>query len=801
MSCSCCDLHKNCRKEFKGFGDDDARIMVVSGYPGRDEKKNNKLFSDYAGYKLDYLLRKSKLDEYGIYKTSAIKCPGRGKQVPKKGHIEACRKLLKKEIKAIQPTYIVALGNIALEALTGSSGIMDARGYWTESDFGIPVMPVFGHDSCLNKWENDEIAIHDLKKVRKALRRDKLPSYDGFGDYIVTEDIKTFDSIINTALTKPIICFDTETTGLKFHDAKILCTSFSWKKYTGVTVPILGQHKSRIWSSHELRHIKAGLKALFESKSKKVTQNGKFDIKILRHLMGIDPKNMWFDTLLAHHLINENLPHNLTFLGDWYNLNVGRYEDELIQYVGKSKKNKDYSKIPNEVLWHYAAVDVDVPMRLMPKMKKELEEQDLWDLFQNTTMALDRVVTDMEYRGIPLDMAGIKKLSKSYFRQVSKLQYKIREKVGDHDFNPDSPKQLQHYLFDGLKAKPVKKTKSGAYSTDEEVLSVLANEGYEVPEYIIKMRKLSKFRSTYLEGFQNFCDKEGFVHGTYLIFGTRTGRLACIDPNLQNIPRDPAIRQLLFKAPKGWIFVGADYKQIEARLIALYSKDDAYLETCSSSDIHRSTAALAYGKALDDITEEERAKAKSIVFGLSYGRSAESIAEEFEMELDDVVEFMEAFYKVYHKMAAWRKKQSKTAIKNGFLATTFKRRRRFKPYTDWLRSPENKAACADDDSAKWMSRRHEGEFERQAINFPIQSPGGDYLSVSKIGTWREYRLQRMEAKIVLNVHDMYMTLCPESEADQVKQIMTDQMQKVVQFGKRHSVELIPDFFVSKRWEK
>lgn len=799
--CMKCDLGRSLYAPVNGRGPMPADIMVVGGFPTPYEVENEGIFNDYSGNKLKYQLREAGLDSSNIYFTNIIKCvlPNNVK-TPLKCHIDKCKIYFDREIEKVKPKYIISVGNTALQFFKGTQGITDFRGYWFGSDYGIPVMPIFDKSACLHKWENDEIVIYDLKKVVNSLRTGIIPSYNNFGKYVVVDTIKKLDKYINIALTKKRLAFDTETTGLKFWVNKILCVSFSWKKHFGVTVPLLGQYRSRIWTSNEKIHIIDGLKTLLESPLKKVTHNGKFDVNFLRYNLGIRPSNMWFDTLLAHHLINENIPHNLTFLCDWYGLDVGRYEDVLIEYVGKSKKSKDYSLIPNNILHKYAAVDVDVPLRLYKTMKEQLREQKLYKLFREKTMPSSDVVADMEYEGIPLNIDGMEKLANSYKRKEALLKWNIRKIVKNVEFNPNSPIQVRDYLFSALKIEPIKKTKGNAYSTDEEVLNILVREGYEVPKFILELRKLQKFRSTYLEGFVVFADKYGKVHATYLIFGTRTGRLSCTNPNLQNIPRDPKIRQLLFYSPEGYVFVGADYKQIEARLIALFSCDAAYLEVCHSSDIHTEIASIAYSKDSADITEEERAKAKSITFGLSYGRSAESISDEFGIPVDEVVEFMDNFYKRFYRMAAWRKRQPKIVKSQGYLRTIFGRRRRFDSYIRWLRSPENKESLQDSSSNYYLSRRAEGDFERQAINFKIQSSAGDYLTISKIATYNTFIQKKMKAQIVLDVHDMFMCICPVSEVADVRTIMDREMRKTVTF-RGHSVDLIPDFFEGRRWEK
>ncbi len=549
------------------------------------------------------------------------------------------------------------------------------------------------------------------------------------------------------------VCFDTETTSLNPLEAELVGIAFSWEPGKGFYVPFPEDQQE----THDLLQK---LRPFFSSASiQKIGQNLKYDIKVLQKY-GIDVKGALFDTMLAHYLINPDMRHNMDVLSETY---LNYTPVSITELIGKKGKNQlSMRDVPLEAQTEYAVEDADITLQLARHFEKELADAHTMELFRDIEIPLLRVLADMELEGINLDKEFLNNLSGALDSDIKELEEKIYDEAGE-SFNIASPKQLGEILFDKLKLvdKP-KKTKTGQYSTAEDVLSSLAKD-HQIIRDVLDYRGLAKLKSTYVDALPAQVETStGRVHTDYMQTVAATGRLSSNNPNLQNIPirteRGRQVRKAFIPRNKDYILLAADYSQIELRIIAALSDEDTMIEAFKNGeDIHASTASKVFNVPLKEVTREQRGNAKTVNFGIIYGVSAFGLSNQTDLSRKEAKELIETYYKTYPKLRKYMADQVDFARDHGYVQTVLGRRRYLK----------------DINGSNAIVR---GAAERNAINAPIQGSAADIIKIAMIDIHRKLEEGDFKTKMLLQVHDELVFDVYKPELEQIKKMIKMSME-------------------------
>lgn len=577
--------------------------------------------------------------------------------------------------------------------------------------------------------------------------------------------------LIDKLLQQKEVCFDTETTSLDTLSAQLVGISFSYEIGKGYYIPFPEKFE-------EAQQIVDELKPFFESDEiLKIGHNLKYDYKVL-YKYGIRPKGKHFDTMIAHYLLNPDMAHGMNALAENY---LNYRPQPIEELIGKKGKNQlSFSQVDIETQKEYAVEDTDITLQLKHFFAPQLAEVNMQKLFEEIEMPLMEVLTEMEIEGIRLDKHILAEQSKSTSTEIINLEKKIYSDAGEN-FNLNSPKQLGDILFDKLKLDSgAKKTKTGQYATGEEVLTKLKYK-HPIINDILDYRQLQKLQSTYIDALPKEVRKDtGRVHTTFLQTVAATGRLASVNPNLQNIPvrseEGRKIRMAFVSRDENSVLVSADYSQIELRIIAHLSGDSAMLEAFRrGEDIHRSTASKVFKVKLEDVTKEQRSHAKSVNFGIIYGVSAFGLADQTGLSRSEAKQLIDTYYETYPALKKFIEQSIHKARENGFVETIMGRRR-------YLRDINSRNAVV------------RGHAERNATNAPIQGSAADIIKIAMI------RLNKIlnkdfKTRMLLQVHDELIFDVPKSELEIVKPIIKNTMESAVTM----SIPLLVDVGVGDNW--
>lgn len=572
-------------------------------------------------------------------------------------------------------------------------------------------------------------------------------------------------------LTNKIVSLDTETTSTSAIEAELVGLSFSAEESVAyyVSVP----------SDQEKAQAMVDIfKPLYESDQiEKVGQNLKYDLEVLARY-GITLKGPMFDTMIAHYLIQPELHHNMDFMAEAYLNYQTIHIEELIGPKGRKQKNM--RDLPPENVYEYAAEDADITLRLKNVLEPKLSENGVENLFREIEMPLMPVLAEMEMNGVRLDTRALKETSDIFTERMHQLEEEIYHLAGER-FNIASPKQVGEILFEkmAIVAKP-KRTKRGQYVTSEEVLQELKHQS-PIVQKILDYRGLKKLLGTYVDALPKLINpRTGHIHTSFNQTITATGRLSSSDPNLQNIPvrgEDGKEIRKAFVPEDGCLFFAADYSQIELRVMAHLSGDENMVEAFREGyDIHAATAAKIYKENIDDVTRDQRTKAKRANFGIIYGITVFGLAERLEIDRKEAKQLIDDYFHTFPKVHEYMEKSIEVAREKGY-AETFFHRRRYLP---------------DINSRNATVR---GYAERNAINAPIQGSAADIIKVAMIRVSRRFKAEGIRSKMLLQVHDeLDFSVLPE-EKEKVEKIVMEEMQNAYNL----SVPLVADCGWGKNW--
>ena len=590
-------------------------------------------------------------------------------------------------------------------------------------------------------------------------------------DYQLIESEEEARKIRDYFLTKKILSFDTETTSTNAIDAELVGLSFAVEEFKAVYVAVPAEREA----AQRMVDI---FRPLYEDEHiMKVGQNVKYDYEVLRRY-GIEVRGPMFDTMLAHYIVQPELHHNMDYMAETLLGYQTIHIDQLIGPRGKGQRSmRDLQ--PQEV-YEYAAEDADVTLRLKNVLEQKLKEVDGERLFYDIEMPLVPVLAEMELTGVCLDTAALAETGKNFNRRLAEYEQKIYAEAGE-TFNISSPKQVGDILFGKMKIvdKP-KKTKTGQYVTSEEVLTQLRSRAPIVDD-ILSYRGLKKLLGTYVEALPRLINpRTSHIHTCFNQAITATGRLSSSDPNLQNIPiRDDDGKEIRksFVPEPGCLFFSADYSQIELRIMAHLSQDEHMLDAFrSGTDIHAATAAKIWHVPVEEVTPEQRKKAKQANFGIIYGISTYGLAQRMNISNSEARQLIDDYFATFPRVKAYMDEAIATCREKGYAETIYHRRR-------YLPDIASRNATV------------RGFAERNAINAPIQGSEADIIKVAMIHIFKRFATEGLRSRMILQVHDeLNFSVYPE-EREQVERIVIEEMENAC----RLSIPLTADAGWGANW--
>jgi DNA polymerase-1 len=682
----------------------------------------------------------------------------------------AAQGLLSKKLATILLNVPVELDEGGLEICAPSRDLLEPL--FAELEFRTLGKRVFGDDFSITEMKSVGIQT-DLFGNEVAIGRTTItvdvediaePEFEVASknintvphQYYLADTLEKRKELIALLKQQKSFCFDTETTGTDANNCELVGLSFAIKPTEAWYVPVPINQDA-------VKSIVNEFKPVLEDASiAKIGQNIKFDILMLKWY-DVEVKGSLFDTMMAHYVIDPDTRHNMDVLSENY---LGYKPVSITELIGPKGKNQGNMRdVEIEKIKEYAAEDADITLQLKTIFEPKLKEVESEKLIHEIEHPLIYVLADMEYEGVRIDHDTLREFSKELETDIAKLEKIIFEKAGVR-FNIASPKQLGEVLFEKLVLDPkAKKTKTGQYQTGEDVLLALAAKS-DIVRDILDFRQLQKLKSTYVDALPTMVNpKTGRVHTSYNQAVAATGRLSSVNPNLQNIPirteRGREVRKAFIPRDSGHTIVSADYSQIELRIIAEISKDENMMDAfVKNLDIHTATAANVYGLALDEVTSTQRRNAKAVNFGIIYGQSAFGLSQSLGIPRKEAAEIIDNYFAQYPGIKKYMGDTMNFARENGYVCTLMGRRR-------YLR---------DINSANATVR---GFAERNAINAPIQGSAADMIKIAMINIHREFKAQKLDARMTMQVHDELVFDVPHNEVEIVKPIIMENMKNAI----------------------
>ncbi len=789
--CTQCELNEGTHRVcVMGRGDPSSHIMIVGEAPGEAEERTGEVFSGRAGQLLNTYLREAGLEERRPYITNVVKCRPDGNRTPGQNEWESCRRYFRREVRAVRPTGVLLLGNVALRAVWGRSGITKHRGVRLPATRlttdlkldGVELMASIHPAYVLRNPGQSTVLAEDVKRFRRMV--DGTLQAEKVGVRMVTTE-SALRRVCAYLAKQPVLSYDVENRGAPWNGNewwKILCLGISADGTTTFVIPLY--HPDSPFRRKWRKLLALYLKPVLERRAAKmVAQNGKHD-NIQLAGAGVFVEHS-FDIMLAAHLLDENRPKNLGFLSqtllgaDIYKGMVDTRPDKIML-------------TPLKDLCRYNGYDTGYTWQLYPKLREELiQHPRLARLFLRLMMPASHVIQQVEYRGWYVNQARL-------FERIDHLQHMIDEQkeiLYEHlpsedksDFNFNSTQQLGRWLFSsksrgGLGLSPLEHTRTGAPSTREAVL--LHYRDHPVVNALLRYRTLQlKWMNTYLLPWSTRLDDRSRLHTTYKLYGTVTGRLS---GDLQQTPRDPFIRSV-FGAPDGWRFIQADYSQVELRIAAHCAHERRMIRAFNiDEDLHMATAVTLTGKSEAQVTKEERKKAKAVNFGFLYGmypnkfRSYAFESYDLEVSLAEAEQARARFFRLFPDLLAWHQRVERVVRSRGFVQSPLGRVRHL---------PD--VFSSDGGVAR--------EAIRQAINSPVQGTASDLMLFGMVQLHKV--LDPNECFMVGTLHDGIFFECREDKVDKWGPIIKETLETLPitkTFGCKLSVPIVADVEYGQHW--
>jgi DNA polymerase-1 len=755
--CRNCPLWENAKSNcIPGRGSNSPQVIFVGEAPGSEEDKFGKVFIGDAGKLLDEFIYKYKFHYDDYFITNVCRCRPDRNRTPTRTEIRACSSYLFDEIQRLKPKIIVPMGNTALRAILGETGIHSYRNRVLRSDtYNCDVLPMLHPAAITRNPEHKFLMDKDFQKLKAYLAehitaesRERVE----FGEVKVVQTKLHMKSVYKKILKRGIMFWDVETNGEDVYNKDLLeitSASIACENRVAYVFPVT-EYSTDLYQYF----IEEFMRSLLENpKIKKCAQNMNFDAKVMKVKYGIETNNWWFDTMIAHYLIRPvRGTHNLhAMTWEYLSEEAGGYDD-FVKSVGGAHKIE-----PGPDLWYYNGLDSSVGFELMTIFEPLLKNRGHWQIFREVMMEVSDDLMDMEIRGMQFDVPYIRELSLDYQAQMYELEKLMGEDEGivkfewryGKRFNPRSHVDLSWLLFEHY-ALPIIKTskKTKKPSTDKECIAMYAQDGNTFCQHLQTYRRLAKADSTYLSGLAEKLYEGGISHTNFNITITATGRTSSgANPelkairdrafNMQNIPRDPDIKRIMM-AREGHVLIAGDLSQIELRILACLANDEALVEAVSK-DAHRGMAAAVFEKNFEDITHEERQVGKMLNFAIVYEVSAEGLAPRLTAETDthwsvpDAGNLIDTLKSRFPSLAKWKDFVRWHVQKYGFISTPLGRRRYFQKKDD--------------------------REMREAVNMPIQSLASDFMLISIIKINRRLKHENVNAWLVNEIHDSVIAEC------------------------------------------
>ena len=625
--------------------------------------------------------------------------------------------------------------------------------------FGDPVVPLPAAQ---------EVPVAELQAEAEAIQFRTAQTTPH--EYTLVETAAQLREVVAAVGRYPEFCFDTETTGFDIFNDRIVGLSLAVEPFKAWYVPFLEK------DTPEYAEI---VRPLFEDeKIAKIGQNIKFDLMVLRRL-GITIRGRMYDTMILHYLLDPESRHNMNALAEKY-LNYKPIEIETL--IGKGSKQLTMDLVNVERVKEYAAEDADVTLQLKQALYPMIEQIGLQHLYFEIEEPMIAVLADIEMAGVRIDSEALAVYAVELNRKLAELEAAIRTEAGEPNLNINSARQLGEVLFGKMRiAEKSKMTKTKQFCTDEDYLQSFARK-HRIVDLILEYRGVKKLLSTYVEALPQLVNRStGRIHTSFNQAVTATGRLSSTNPNLQNIPvRDDMgrrIRKAFIPSDDDHLLLSADYSQVELRLMAHLSGDESLIAAFEhGEDIHAATAAKLFNKTLDEVTSEERRRAKTANFGIIYGISAFGLSQRLEIPRKEAKEIIDGYFASYPGVKKYMDNVVEKAKEEGFVSTIFGRRR-------YLNDIASHNAIA------------RGLAERNAVNAPIQGSAADIMKIAMINVHRRFAAEGIRSRVILQVHDELVVDMLRSEQERVTAIVTECMESAAQL----KVRLIADAGVGGNW--
>ncbi len=587
-------------------------------------------------------------------------------------------------------------------------------------------------------------------------------------DYQLINTPERFEQFLAELRQQRRISVDTETTSRSPTTAEIVGYSFCWEPGKAYYLPVSAPEGERVLDA-ETTHA-ALAEVLEDERVEKIGQNLKYDMIVLRGV-GIRLRGTAFDTMIASYLLDAGARNH--GLDELARRHLNHQNIKISDLIGTGRKQKRMDEVPLDRVTPYAAEDADVPLRLAPILSEQLKQAQLDELFSTLELPLVDVLAEMEHNGIRIDVPRLRQLSQEFGTRVEQLREEIFELAGG-EFNVDSPKQLQKILFEELSLPVIRRTQTGA-STDAKVLEKLASH-HPLPAKVLEYRQFAKLKNTYVDALPELVNPNtGRIHCSFHQTVTATGRLSSSEPNLQNIPirsdSGRAIRSAFLPGHDDWMLLAADYSQIELRVLAHFSGDETLCASfAADEDIHRSVAAEVFGVLPDEVTPEMRRRAKAVNFGVVYGQSAFGLADSLGISKEAAAEFIDTYFARYPGVEEFLSKVLEECRARGYVKTILGRRRAI-------------------EGVRNIGGRSRNLSERTAINTVIQGSAADLIKKAMIAIHARLQRERLDAKMLLQIHDELVFEVPSSQLDEFAALVTTEMTEVMNLNVPLKVDL------------
>lgn len=760
--CNKCALAKTRTNILCGQGKYPADIMIISDTPTLTEDKQGRFFVGLEGEVLKDALYNSGIlplnpgdKPISYYVTSIVKCTTQSEddmnKKPLKSEVVNCSEYLKYEMDFVKPKVIITLGDNAAKVMIGNRSIKIAGahgGTFFSSKFKCNIIPTYSPSSVVKTPSLKTLMIHDFTKAVSFVNGKVEVGLSS--DYKVLKTDEEIEEMIKDIDENyDRFSFDIETNKPEGqYSMDIVCLTLSYDVGKARLIPIMNEHYEEMpikWKDH--------LKKLFSLNKIAIAHNGKFDIKVLKQY-GIEVPHFRFDTMLAHSLLDENMPHKLKDLSVVYT-DMGHYSDGIETYkIANKVHDERYRMFPDSILHPYAMMDSDCTFRLHLIFEKMLKERNLDRLFDKIVMPLQNVLLETEYRGVMINEDHLQQLELDYTSQLKDVKKRVFDAIG-HDFNISSVKQLRTVLFDELKLPPVELTKTGP-STDNKTLQKLSEKSPVVKD-ILKYRELDKLIGTYVTGLQEKAH-DSCIHTEYNIAVARTGRLSSKTPNLQNIPDVPEVLDIFVSRP-GYTFIYGDYDQMEFKLLGHYCADERMIDGINrGEDVHSIIASEVFEVPIEIVTKDQRDKAKTLNYSIIYGAGPGNVAEQLGITYMEAKELIKRFNTMFPKIRGWMRRMIEFAKMKGYVINSFGRRRNL-PH---INSPVQDMR---------------GDAERAAINSPVQGLSADLVNFAVVRL--EPLVKKNNSFLSLHVHDSLTYEVPDELVEKMLPLIKAEMERDV----------------------